>query len=226
MRTVLSRVGIFTVTAVGSLLIGIPASAHITVNPTEAPKESSAKLAFRVPNEKDNAATTKLEIVFDEKNPIPVVSVKPLTGWTTDVTTRKLAKPIKTHDEESTEAVEKITWTAQPGAEIAPGQFQEFEISAGPLPNVDELVFKALQTYSDGDVVRWIDESEDAENPAPVLKLTKAEPDHHGRASEHHESADEEDSDSGRALGITGIVIGILGVLLGSFALLRSRRSS
>ena len=42
---------------------------------------------------------------------------------------------------------------------------------------MDQIVFKALQTYSDGDIVRWIDEPADGvelEHPAPVLKLTKA----------------------------------------------------
>jgi hypothetical protein len=39
---------------------------------------------------------------------------------------------------------------------IKPGQFQEFDVSLGPLPNVDQLVFKALRYYSDGDTVRWI----------------------------------------------------------------------
>jgi hypothetical protein len=50
-------------------------------------------------------------------------------------------------------------------------------VSLGPLPQVDQLVFKALQTYSDGDIVRWIEvpaAGAEAEHPAPVLKLAKA----------------------------------------------------
>ena len=48
-------------------------------------------------------------------------------------------------------------------------------MSLGPLPTADQIVFKALQTYSDGEIVRWIDEAAgaEAEHPAPVLKLTK-----------------------------------------------------
>jgi hypothetical protein len=38
------------------------ASAHVTVNPREATQGSYAKLAFRVPNERDNASTTQLEV--------------------------------------------------------------------------------------------------------------------------------------------------------------------
>jgi uncharacterized protein len=52
-------------------------------------------------------------------------------------------------------------------------------VQAGPLPkNVGQLEFKALQTYSDGEVVQWIEPTvkggDEPEHPAPVLKLTKA----------------------------------------------------
>jgi diadenosine tetraphosphatase ApaH/serine/threonine PP2A family protein phosphatase len=54
-----------------------------------------------------------------------------------------------------TEAVAKVVWT---GGKIAPGQFEEFDVAMGPLPeDTDQLVFKALRTYDDGEVVRWID---------------------------------------------------------------------
>ena len=77
-----------------------------------------------------------------------------------------------------TEAVARITWD---GGVIAPEEFQEFEVSLGPLPDTDRMVFKALQTYSNGDVVRWIDlptpGGKDPDHPAPVLTLTAAQPD-------------------------------------------------
>jgi hypothetical protein len=74
-----------------------------------------------------------------------------------------------------TEVVGQITWTATGDAAIKSGQFQEFPVSMGPLPKVDQMVFKALQTYSDGTVVRWIEEpaaGAEPQKPAPVLKLT------------------------------------------------------
>jgi periplasmic copper chaperone A len=62
--------------------------------------------------------------------------------------------------------------------QVKPGQFREFDVSLGPLPKTDRIVFKALQTYSDGDIVRWIDVPQDGqaepEHPAPVLKLPPA----------------------------------------------------
>ena len=84
----------------------------------------------------------------------------------------------RTHGTKITEAVSKITWTAAGGGGVKPGEFQEFPISLGPLPEVDLMVFKALQTYSDGTVARWIEEPVDGkpaeQDPAPVLRLAAA----------------------------------------------------
>ncbi|MEV4132864.1 YcnI family protein [Dactylosporangium sp. NPDC049742] len=152
------------------------AGAHVTVNPNTATQGGYTKVTFRVPNERDDASTTKLEIALPTDKPIASVSLKPIQGWTAVAETSKLATPIKTDDGELTDAVSKITWTASAGAEIKPHQFQEFDVSLGPLPTTDQIVFKALQTYSTGEIVRWIDEpaaGAEAEHPAPVLKLTK-----------------------------------------------------
>jgi len=157
-----------------------PASAHVTVNPSEATQGGFAKLAFRVPNESDSASTTKLEVTIPTEAPIAFLSVRPVPGWAAAVQTTKLATPVKTDEGEITDAVSKITWTATgANAAIKAGEFQEFEVSAGPLPEVDQIIFKALQTYSDGTIVRWIDEppanrGQEPEHPAPVLKLAKA----------------------------------------------------
>jgi uncharacterized protein YcnI len=151
------------VAAVLVLAFAAPASAHVAIQPAEAAQGSYAKLAFRVPNEQDNAATVKLEVQLPTDQKFQSVSVRPLPGWTSAVTATT------------------ITWT---GGRIEPGQFQEFEISVGPLPKVDELTFKAVQTYDNGDVVRWIDptpaDGSEPEHPAPVLHLTAAtDSDHH-----------------------------------------------
>lgn len=174
------RVGVFVTGLVAVIaLAAAPASAHVTVNPREATPGGFAKLAFRVPNEKDNASTTKVEIFLPVETPIASVSTRPVPGWSVTVEKTTLPTPVEVHGRNVTEAVSKITWTAQGEANyIGPGQFQEFEISGGPLPEADKIVFKALQTYSDGDVVRWIEEPTEGaepERPAPVLTLVKAE---------------------------------------------------
>lgn len=179
MRTALARSGAVAVGLLASVaLSGSPASAHVTVSSTNATQGGYAKLTFRVPNEKDASATTVVEVNLPPATPIASVSIKPLPGWTAVATKSKLDKPIKNDDGEITEAITKIVWTATADAAIAPGQFQEFDISAGPLPAADTIVFKALQTYADGETVRWIEEpgadGKAPEHPAPTLKLAKS----------------------------------------------------
>ncbi len=174
------RIGLAVVVgALSTVVTGVgTASAHVTVNPREATQGGYGKFAFRVPNEKANASTTKLEVVIPTDDAaIASVSTRPVPGWTVAVERTTLSTPLKVHDSEVAEVISKITWTATDGSAVIPGQFQEFEVSAGPLPAVDRIVFKALQTYSDGEVVRWIEEptgGAEPDHPAPVLTLSKA----------------------------------------------------
>jgi periplasmic copper chaperone A len=191
------------------------ASAHVTVNPRTAQQGGYTKVAFRVPNERDTASTTQLEINFPTDHPIASVSTRPVPGWTSAVEKTTLEKPITTNGGQITETVSKITWT---GGRIAPGTFEEFDVSLGPLPtDTDQLVFKALQTYDNGEVVRWIDTAPpgaaEPEHPAPVLKLTPANP---SPAATATTSGDPNSSNTaGVVLGISGIVLGITGIGLG-----------
>ncbi|MGQ0616156.1 MAG: YcnI family copper-binding membrane protein [Acidimicrobiia bacterium] len=184
-----------------TLALATPALAHVTVNPDEVPRGGFAKLAFRVPNERDDASTVKLEVRLPADHPIANVSVKPKAGWTAEVTRAPLATPIVVHGSEVTEAVSQVTWTAA-GTDIKPGEFDEFEVSVGPLPDdVDSLLFPAVQTYSDGEEVAWIEPEVEGqpepELPAPVLRLTAA------NAGDHDASAPDDDSDHGDAASVS-----------------------
>ena len=102
-----------------------------------------------------------------------------MPGWTAQITKVTLDKPIKVHDTEIKEAVSTVTWTATAGTRINPGEFQEFELSAGPLPETEQLVIPAIQTYDNGTVVAWdappVEEgAEEPEHPAPVIELEPA----------------------------------------------------
>ncbi len=170
--------GVGVVTALTVLISAGVAGAHVEVVPSSLPKGGFEIMSFSVPNEKDDANTTALEVTIPTKYPIASVSVKPMPGWTITTEKTKLAKPVKTDDGQVTEAVSKITWTATAGG-LEPGQFDLFTISAGPLPTKPgKIEFKALQTYSDGDIVRWIEPTvkgtPEPEHPAPTLTLTKA----------------------------------------------------
>ncbi|HZM76177.1 MAG TPA: YcnI family protein, partial [Candidatus Limnocylindrales bacterium] len=117
------------------LLVATPAFAHVTVNPKEVVAGNFERVAFRVPNESDDARTTKLEVFLPENAPIASVSTMPVAGWTAAVTKRKLDKPIDMHGTAVSEVVSVITWTASSAdAAVKPGQFQEFPVSLGPIP--------------------------------------------------------------------------------------------
>ncbi len=231
-RTNLVRAGIaLAVAAVAVFGFAVPASAHVTINPSTATQGGYTKVAFRVPTEKDNANTVKVEVTMPEDNPIASVALRPVAGWTAVADRTKLKTPIKSDDGDITEAITKITWTADPSAAIKPGQFQEFEVSLGPLPKVDHLVFKALQYYSDGDIVRWIEEpsagSQEPEHPAPVLKLTAGDAATPANANANATTAASgtaanSDNSSGNGLGVgfgvAGLVVGLTGLVLGAMA--------
>ncbi|MFD6276897.1 YcnI family protein [Streptomyces sp. NPDC060209] len=223
------------------LLLAGTASAHVSVQPQgEAAKGGYATVNFKVPNERDNASTVKLEVNFPTDHPLASVSPQPVAGWKIEVTKSKLAKPLEVHGKKINEAVSKVTWTAD-GSGIEPGFFQQFPLSVGQLPeDTDQLVFKALQTYSNKEVVRWIEEptegGEEPESPAPVLALTAPAADAHGAAADDKsgeaakettassDEASSSNSDStARVLGIVGIVVGVAGV---AFGVLAGRRRS
>nr|WP_323448144.1 YcnI family protein [Streptomyces sp. YSPA8] len=167
------------------LLCSGPAFAHVGVQPQgEAARGGYATVNFKVPNERDSASTVKLEVSLPTDRPMASVLPQPVPGWKVEVTRSELAKPLTVHGKKITEAVSKITWTAD-GSKIGPGQFQQFPVSLGQLPeDTDRVVFKALQTYDNDEVVRWIEEpregAEEPESPAPVLALSAASDDHHG----------------------------------------------
>ncbi|MBM7492807.1 uncharacterized protein YcnI [Micromonospora luteifusca] len=226
----------FTAAATAVLGFAGPASAHVTVNPKEATQGGYARLAFRVPNESDTASTTKLEVTLPAEAPVGSVSTMPVPGWTVAMEKRKVDPPIEVHGSQLTEAVSKITWTATGDAAVKPGQFQEFPVSMGPLPQVDTMIFKILQTYSDGNISRWIEPptpgAEEPEHPAPVLTLApaaapagSAAPTAAGTAVA---SPDDDDDDEGNGLavglGVAGLVAGLAGLVLGGLAFARSRR--
>lgn len=214
---------------VGVLALAAPAAAHVTVNPSQADPGSYARVAFRVPTESDTASTTKLQVYLPTDTPVASVSVEPVPGWTIAVKHSKLATPLKTDDGSVTEAVSRITWTAGAGAAIKPGQFQEFPVSLGPLPESGSLTFKALQTYSNGTVVRWIETSSggtEPANPAPVLTIAPS-----ATPTAPATTAAAASTDSGTSAGtaltvaILGLIVGALGLILAGFAVVGSRRS-
>jgi uncharacterized protein YcnI len=223
-----------TLAVAGVLTAAGSAFAHVTVHPDSYAKGATdGSLTFRVPNEEDNAGTTQVQVYFPTDHPLLGVLVAPLPGWTATVKTTKLKSPVKTDDGNITEAVSQVTWTK---GKIQPGEYQDFTVAFGQLPaDTGELTFKTLQTYSDGKVVRWIEQSQpgaaEPASPAPVLQLTTAGASNPtstaspkaSAAAARPATASTSDS-TARGLGIGGLVVGVLGLIAAAYALNRGRR--
>lgn len=201
--------------ALAGALVAVPAaSAHVTVNPNEVPADSFSRFAVRVPNETPDADTTKVTVKLPAN--VSFVSFQPKPGWTRTVTMVKLANPVTNDEGETvTERIDTVTWQ---GGTIAPGEFEEFGMSAKVPAAQGTLVFPSVQTYSNGDVVRWIGDP-DADTPAPrvtlTAKTTEAAP---APAASEEASDDDGDERDGLTLGIAivGLIAGLaaLGVAL------------
>jgi len=212
--------------AAAALAAPTAAQAHVTLQPDEAPAGGFTRLDVRVPNERDDASTTKVQVKFPPG--FVFASYEPVAGWTVEVAKRELAQPIEEHGERITEEIDTITWTGDgEQGEIGPGQFQDFGLSLGmPDEPGKALAFKSLQTYSGGEIVRWIG-PEDGDDPAPRVTLTSSEGDHGAAAAEpaSDEAASDEGSDGAPTwLAVVALVVGALGLLAGLAAISSARR--
>ena len=178
-RSVIRLLTVGTVAAAAIGLTALPALAHVTVNSPGATQGSFGVLTFRMPNETDSVNATELKVQLPPDQPLASVSVKPQPGWSYTVTRAKLPQPITDDDgNQVTDYPSVVDWKATAGG-IKPGEYAEFQLSVGPLPKADSMTFKALQTYSNGETVSWIDlpaagSSDEPEHPAPTLKLAPA----------------------------------------------------
>lgn len=239
-------------TAATLTLLPMTAEAHVRVIPDNTSSGGYSALTFRVPNESATAGTVKLTVELPTDHPFLYVSTKPVPGWTATMKKSKLPEPVDSHGTTLTEATSSVTWTADKGNQVRPGEYQEFSISVGPLPEPGTVLLPATQTYSDGEVVAWDQPTpasgEEPERPAPQLEVVAAAAaDHHGGAATPADASAEADShQSGashqnghsqqngdsqgsgdgltRTLGGLGLVMGLVAFVVAAFAWRRSGR--
>jgi uncharacterized protein YcnI len=133
-------------------LLAPAADAHVTITPATARPGQTVTLSFQVLNERSDARTVGIDIFVP---PGLHATGSDRAGWT------RADRP------------REFSWTADSaGAAIGGSSAKDFELRVGPLPRSSLVVFKALQHYSDGATVRWIQTSSAAERPAPVLRLS------------------------------------------------------
>ncbi len=228
----------------GALLVPASAQAHISLHPNTIPAGAFATLDVRVPGEQEGAQVTKVDVLFPQG--FTAVDYENVPGWSTHVIETKLATPITEDGETIDTEVSQIVWTwAGPLGKVKNGQFIDFPLSLAIPQNAAgrALEFRTVQSYSNGQVVHWIDPSLSAEHPSPRINVTakggvvedlagdEAGPaprqGHSGRpASAPGTAGAHASTGASKALGITALVLGVLGLLAGVAALLRTRRGS
>lgn len=210
-------------TAATAALAGVGvADAHVTVSSTTATQGGYGLVTLLVPNESDTAATTSVSI---EVPRLKSLRTEAMPGW----------RAVIEKDPKTTEAL-RVTWTAADGnVGLKVGEFGQFSIAGGPFPSQASVGLPAVQTYADGEVVKWNQptgpDGAEPEHPTPTLTLAAGEGgDAHstahgttGAESDEHESASD---DTARWIGGIGLILGALGVVFGVGALVRRSRSA
>jgi uncharacterized protein YcnI len=155
-RNRLAMIVVGAALAVGAL--AAPAWAHVQVEADPgSPGATNATLKIMAAGESGTAGTSKLEVVADPAIPADQVTlVSGPSGWTLTPGT----------DGGFTLA----------GPALAKGTDAEASLKVIKLPDAPQVTFKVVQTYSDGEVVRWIEltgaDGKEPDNPAPIVKLS------------------------------------------------------
>ncbi len=230
--------------ATGALLAPASAQAHISLHPNTVPAGAFATLDVRVPGEQEGAHVEKVDMLFPSG--FIGVDYENVAGWSARVIESKLAKPIQTDDGPVDTEVSQIVWTwTGPLGRVDNGQFVDFPLSVA-IPDEDAgraLEFRTVQTYSNGQVVHWIDPSLEAEHPSPRINVTAKggviediAGDEAGpaagqtagapAASTPAAAASTSSGGASKGLGIAALILGALGLIAGLGALAVARRRS
>ena len=205
------------VATVAALSIVGAAQAHVTVHPNALPAGGFTVINIQVPNERGKASTVRIDVQLP--NGIYIASPMVMPGWRSRVITKKLSKPVEIEQGFSVSSrVDRVVFS---GGRIGPGQFLSFPVSikapavkAGTL-----LTFKALQTYSNGEVVRWIG-NPSADEPAPQALIRQA----FSPVLDYPAGASAAKQSMGKTL--KGFVVGLPLGVLGTYLAIRRRRQA
>lgn len=131
------------------------AEAHVKLDPQVSEPGSFQQYQVRLPVERDSH-TTKVELEVPKG--VTVSAISPVPGFK--------------HQQEKNKdgEITKITWTAT-GEGIGENEYMNFPIMVANPDREGTFKWNALQTYKDGKVVKWTQDGEDSENPAPLTEL-------------------------------------------------------
>jgi uncharacterized protein YcnI len=174
--------------------LALPAWAHVVVEAQPgSPGATDATLKITAAGESSKAGISKIDVTADP--PILADQITLISG--------------------------PSGWTVTPGSQggfaiggpaLAKGDDAVVSLKVKQLPSAPQVVFKVLQTYSDGDVERWIElpgpDGKEPDKPAPIVKLSAgaasavspAPANDEDAAADHHDAT----SESGSSLARTG----------------------
>lgn len=165
-----------TISMIGAITLFVgAASAHVTVQPQETSQGSYEFFTVRVPSEKEDVQTTKVEVKFPEEVNITRFETKP--GWTYEV------------QKDDTGKITSAAWTTE-GEGLTGSEFVQFTMQGKVGDEAEEIIWKAYQTYSDGSVVEWVG-APDADKPASVTAVNPADGSGHGHGAAGAESTND-----------------------------------
>jgi uncharacterized protein YcnI len=173
MKTINKIILFASCTTIALLTYATSALAHISIHPNTVPAGAFATLDVRVPAEQQGAHVTKVDVLFPAG--FSDVDYEAVPGWSVNVIERKLATPLHSDAETIDSEIAQLVWTwTGPLGEVADGQFIQLPLSVAIPSDVagKALEFRTVQSYSDGQVVHWIDPSLDAEHPSPRINVT------------------------------------------------------
>lgn len=133
------------------------AFAHVTVQPGEVPQGSFQVFTVRVPTEKESAT---VEVRLAIPDGVTISRFEPKPDWTYEIERNADGKIVS------------VTWKAE-GPGLSATEFGEFRMQGRVANDATELVWKAYQTYADGETVEWIG-APDADRPASVTRVIPA----------------------------------------------------
>jgi len=173
MKTI-NKIILFAACATIALLTyATSALAHISIHPNTVPAGAFATLNVRVPAEQQGAHMTKVDVLFPAG--FSDVDYEAVPGWSVNVIERKLATPLHSDGETINSEIAQLVWTwTGPLGEVSDGQFIQLPLSVAIPSDAagKALEFRTVQSYSDGQVVHWIEPSLDDEHPSPRINVT------------------------------------------------------
>jgi uncharacterized protein YcnI len=229
---------------VGMLAAPASAQAHISIHPNTIPAGAFATLDVRVPGEQEGAYVKRVDTLFPQG--FTGVDYENVAGWSAKVIETKLSTPIKEDGETIDTEVSQIVWTWMgPLGKVSNGQFIQFPLSVAIPENAagKALEFRTVQTYSNGQVVHWIEPSLTGEHPSPRINVIakggaiediagdEAGPTAGQTTGGQSTSARtpvvvKSSGGASKGLGIAALILGALGLLAGLVALVTARRKA